>query len=455
MRKLWLFPLLLSACTVGGDYVAPDIYGDEIIKKELKLNQHYKLPEKWYAELKDEQLTALEDKGLNSSPDVKAAIARLKQARAQLDIDRVASLPFVNLSGGWNYDKGSRKIKYATDSKYYNAGFDASWEIDLWGKNRRQTEADIAQLEEMQYSLEDVKISLAAEIALAYVNYKENHELLRNAKTNAALQRQIFATVESKYNSGLVDVITYNQAKYLLFETEAEIPQYESNIESYKNALAVLVGVLPSELNLTDVSPLFKRSYTADKRLIYGLPAGTVRLRPDVKASERKLAAQNALIGKAVAELYPDVSISGFWGYASQGGSGLFSSASQNYQYNPALSLPLLDWNKLSNNIELQKQLYAENLADYKKTLLGAVAEIKNAGIAWENAEKTLAKQREANAKIQKVVEATQKRFDRGLITFSELLSMQQNLMESQNKVISAQGETLKQMIAFYKAAGI
>lgn len=455
MNKLIFCLLFLSACTVGEDYKKPEIYADSVIKNELNTKQNYKLPQKWYEELHDGQLTALIDKGLNQSPNVESAIARLNQARSQLKINKTAALPFINAAAGWNYNKGSQRIKYATDSHYYNAGFDASWELDIWGKNRRQTEADEANVAAFEYSLKDVKISLAAEIAADYVALMQNRELLKTARENADLQRQIFSAIESKFNSGLVDAIDYNQAQYLLAQTEADIPTYESNIENYTNALAVLSGVLPSELNLSASSPLFKRSFMADKKLIYGIPAAAVRLRPDVAAAERHLAAQNALIGKAVAELYPDVSISGFWGYASQGGRGLFSSKSQNYNYNPSAVLPLLDWNKLSNNIELQKQIYAENLAAYKKALLNAVAEIKNAGIAWENAGKTLVKQRQANNGMSRAVSALQKRYDMGLIEFSELLTMRQNLIESQNSVINAQGEILRQMIAFYKAAGV
>ena len=232
---------------------------------------------------------------------------------------------FGELSGGWKYDRGSRRIKYASDSHYYSAGVDASWELDLWGKNRRQTEADEAQVSAFEYSLQNVKVALTAEIASDYAYLMQNRELLKTARENEILQKQIFASVEAKYESGLVDAITYNQAKYLLSQTQAEIPTYESNIESYKNALAVLLGVMPSEVIIAQDSPLFKRSCGIDKKLVHGIPIGAVRFRPDVATAERKLAAQNALIGKAVAELYPDVSISAFWGYASQGGHGLFS----------------------------------------------------------------------------------------------------------------------------------
>lgn len=447
--------LFLSACTVGENYHKPEIYDDKILKEELQLNRKYKLPKKWYEKLGDEHLTLMIDSALQKSPDVKTAIARLKQARAQLSIDKTQSLPFIDLSSDWNYEKSSRKLKYSNDSHYYSAGFDASWELDLWGKNRRLIEADQAEIEALEYSLENVKSSLAAEIAADYTYFLENLELLKNAQKNESLQKQIFSTVSAKYNTGLVDEITYNQAKYLLAQTQANIPVYESNMENYKNALAVLVGCLPSELNINKNSPIFKHSSVADKNLIYGIPAETVRLRPDVAAVERKLSAQSALIAKAVAELYPDVSISGFWGYAAPGGHGLFSSSSQNYNYSPALTLPILDWNKLSNNIELQKQIYAQNLENYKKALLSAVAEIKNAGVAWENAGKILNKQQEANSRMTQAVSALQKRYDKGLINFSELLTMRQNLIQSQNRVIEAKGEEIRQLIAFYKAIGI
>ena len=455
MFKLWVLMLFLCSCTVGKDYKRPEIYSDEVIKKELGLNKQYPLVQKWYDDLGDKNLTALVDKGLAQSPDVETAIARLKQARLQLEIDKPADLPFVNLSGGWNYDKGSQRVKYATYSHYYNAGFDASWELDLWGKNRRQIEADEAQISAFEYSLQDVKVALIAEIISDYAYLMQNRELLKTARENEVLQQQIFSSVESKYESGLVDAITYNQAKYLLSQTQAEIPTYESNIESYKNALAVLLGVMPSEVITAQDSPLFKRSYGINKNLVYGIPIGAVRFRPDVASAERKLAAQNALIGKAVAELYPDVSISAFWGYASQGGHGLFSSKSQNYNYNPNAVLPFLDWNKLSNNIELQKQIYAQNLAEYKKALINAVAEIKSAGVAWKSAEKTYIKQMEAQTQMQKVVNAMQKRYDKGLITFSELLTMRQNLIVAQKAVIGAKGEQIQQLVAFHKAVGI
>lgn len=455
MPEILLLLLLLSACTVGDDYQKPKIYDDEAIKKELNLSQQYKLPEKWYEELGDEQLNSLIEQGLQNSPDIEIAISRLKQSRAQLAVDKTNALPFINLSGGWNYEKASRNIEYGTDSHYYNAGFDASWELDLWGKNRRLIEADEAEIQAQEYTLKDVRITLAAEIASDYAYLFENRELLRTARENETLQQKIFSNVKAKYDSGLADDITYNQAQYLLAQTKAAIPAYESNIENYQNALAVLIGKLPSEIKTDNASPLFKQNYGTNKKLVYGIPAASVRLRPDVAAAERKLAAQNAIVGTAVAALYPDVSISGFWGYASKGGHGLISSESQTYNYNPALSLPLLDWNKLNNNIELQKQIYAENLAQYKKALLNAVREIKNAGISWENSGKTLVQQRVSEAKMRQAVNSMQKRYDKGLINFSDLLTMRQNLIQAQNLVIKAKGDEIRQLIAFYKAAGI
>lgn len=453
-KLLVLCLFMLSGCTIGDDYVAPEAYKDKVIASELKTGSANELPKNWYEKLNDEQLNKLIKTGLQNSPDIEVAIAKLRQARAQLKIDETNALPFVNVNAAWNYEKAGKNVKLSSDSHYYNAGFDASWEIDIWGKNRRQTEADTALVKSMEYSLSDVQIILEAEIVSAYVNLMKNIKLLQTAQENERLQKQIFSAVKNKYDSGLTDDTALNQAEYLLLTTQAAIPQYRSNIEKYTNSLSVLSGILPSLMSLQHKSSLFEKNLALKAEDAYKLPVWVVRLRPDVAASEQRLVAQNALVAKAVAELYPSLSLSAVWGVAAQSGSKLFNSSSNTYNYSPLVSLPLLDWDKLQNNIELQKGIFAENLGDYRKTVLSAVAEIKTAATAWKNAETTLRKKRYAVSKINKAVQNLQHKYDSGLIPFSELLSMRQNLIESQNEKIEAQADEFLQFAAFYKAIG-
>jgi outer membrane protein TolC len=180
--------------------------------------------------------------------------------------------------------------------------------------------------------------------------------------------------------------------------------------------------------------------------------ASMVRMRPDVAAAEQNLTAKNALVGAAVAELYPDISLSGLWGYASQGGSKLISSGSKTYNYAPLISLPLLDWNRLQNNVRLQKYIKKEALAEYKQTVLDAVSEIKNAQTAYYENRSAAQNQASALQNMRKAAELTQKKYENGLIEFSQVVRTQQNLISAEQDYVAINAQVLQNLVAFYKA---
>lgn len=454
MRRIICICIIFCAsCSVGEDYMPPQSYSDVALAQNLGITVQKPLPQKWYVDFADSQLTNLVESGLRNNTNIKTAVLRIKQARAQLQITKVAALPQVNAQGGYNYDKQSKNIGLAVDSHYYSAGFDASWEIDLWGKNRRQIEAGRASLKAAKYTLENVKIVVAAEIVANYVNLRQNAENLRLAEKNARLQQEILETVKAKYDNGLTDETSYSEAKYLLENTRAQIPQYRAAVEQYRNALATLIGVLPDELSLNTAkfTPLLTAKIALRNNL-REFPASVVRMRPDVAAAEQNLIAKNALVGAAVAELYPNISLSGLWGYASQGGSKLFNSGSQTYNYAPLISLPLLDWNRLQNNIRLQKYIKKEALAEYKQTVLDAVSEIKNAQTAYYENRSAAQNQASALQNMYKVAELTRKKYENGLIEFSEVVRIQQNLISAEQDYVAINAKVLQNLIAFYKA---
>ena len=305
--------------------------------------------------------------------------------------------------------------------------------MDLWGKGRRQKEADEANIKAAEFSLSNLKTIVAAEVASDYVNLQQNKKYLQLARQNASLQKQIADLVKSQYKTGLSDATAYNQAQYLLNDTLSLIPQYENNVENYKNALSVLTGILPSQLTIPENTKLLGKINNNFSDDMGKLPASVIRLRPDVAAAEQRLKAQNALIGKAIAELYPDVNISGLFGYSSQNGRKLFSSASEGYGYAPAISVPLLDWNKLKNNIEIQKQSKDIAFENYKQTVLNAISEIKNAFSDYQSSVVAYQNKLQAQTNIQKVVEITLKKYKSGTATFSEVLNSEQKLIKAQH----------------------
>ncbi len=456
MRRILLYGTALLtcvSCSVGPDYVRPDFYDEATMARELHFKTPQPLPEKWYRRLGDSHLDNLVEKGLQNSTDIHTAVERLRQARATLSINTASYLPQAGLKGGYNYDKYSKNIGMAADSHYYTAGFDASWELDLWGKGRRQREADEASVLAAEYTLQDARNVVAAEIAAAYISLLQNMENLRFSEQNARLQQDIFATVSAKYNSGLSDETSYREAQYLLEDAQAQIPQYQAEVEKYKNALATIIGILPSELNLSKLPSKLLFPET-NKEELSAFPLYVVRLRPDVAAAEQKLIMQNALVGAAVAELYPDVSISGLWGYAAQGGSKLIRSSSQTYNYAPLLTMPLLDWNKLQNNIKLQESVRQEYLENYKQTVLNAVTEIRNAQTAYETSKNSTRNKYAAWQSMQIAAELARKKYESGLSEFADVMRTQQNMLNAQQEYISALAQSIQQLIAFYKAIG-
>lgn len=446
--------LICASCTLGPDYVSPDVYTETIMQNELKLFKNGKIPDKWYKKWGDDNLRNLIELGLKSNSDITTAVAHLKQSRLTAQINRADYLPQVGAKGEYEYQKGSKDIEYAQNADYYNVGFDASWEIDIWGKGRRQSEADIANIKAGEYNLQNIKTMVAAEIAVDYVNLLQNIINLRTAKKNAEMQKQINNKVEREYQNGLSDETAYNQSQYLLQTILSEIPEYENNIEVYKNTLASLIGVLPSQISVSDTSFLSHNKFYSVSKDMNNLPISVIRLRPDVLAAEQKLKAQNALIGKAIAELYPDLSISGVFGYSSSKGKKLFSSASEIYGYSPILNMSILDWNKLENNIEFQKIEKEVAYLNYKQTVLNALTELKNAFTAFNTATSVYNNKVKAQNNMQKVVNLTLKRYESGIAEFSELLTAEQNLLQAQKDVTNAQAQRVLSAVAFYKASG-
>ncbi|MBR2137159.1 MAG: efflux transporter outer membrane subunit [Alphaproteobacteria bacterium] len=452
---IWLGCLLCLACTVGPDYEAPRLFAEENVRPE-DLSRKYKITQNWYRRFDDAQLNDLIEQGLRENADIKQAAAKLKQARAILHMNKADFLPQIGAQGGYDYEKYSRNIGPAADADYYSAGFDASWEIDFWGKGRRQSEADAAELKAAEFSLDNMKTLISAEIAAQYVSLLQNTENLRLARQNLQLQQQIYDSVLRKYQNGLTDAADYHQARYLVATTQAQIPLYENNIEAYKNALSVICGRLPDAffVQAKKRENLFAKTKIFYDNQLMDLPLQIVRLRPDVAADEQKLIAQNALVGKAVAELYPDISVSGLWGYAAHKTDHLFNSSSQGYQYAPAFSVPLLDWNKIHHNIELQKYMREEQLEAYRQTVLQAAAELQNSMVSFSLTKRQFEQHSRALKNMKEAVDASMRQYQNGLIDFAKVLQIQQNYVGAQNDYLAAKAQVFHAIIAYYKAAG-
>lgn len=450
--------LLLASCTVGPDYKRPNTYEDQQIAQTLKLNgKPERIAQNWYTEFADPRLDELVAIGLRHSPSIGIGVQRLRQARSTMRINRTQYLPELNAAAKYDYGKASNNIGAAADTNYFQLGFDATWEIDIWGAGRRLNEQSMAQYQEAAYNLRQMKVVLAAEIASNYFGLKTAQEKLRIAKNNLKLQQDIHQTVKQKFEAGLTSAADYNQAAYVVETTKAAVPGLETQIENYRNALAVLAGILPNELPISvseQKNNPVNRAYAFKLERLNDLPADIIRSRPDVQAAERALAAQNAAIGQAVAQLYPNVSISALFGYQSSAGSRMFNSGSQAYSYNPSILLPLFNWGRLQENIELQKQIKDEVFENYRQSVLEAVQELANAMTAVRKEYAANQAQKRAVNSMEQVISALRLQYDNGLIEFSDLLQTEQNLLEAQTNLAESNGKIYQNIIAFYKASG-
>ena len=457
----WALVSLLAAasCTVGPDYVRPAFFDDGQLTAALDAGsgESFPISVRWYRQFEDETLNGLVGRALAGSPNVQIAVQKLKQARYTLMINEAEFLPRLNADGGYDYNYlANGKNLPRTVEDYYKAGLDASWEIDIWGGGRRLNEESRALMRAAADNLVNVMLSMTAETASDYIGLKTAQEQLRITKENLRLQQDIYQTVKEKYDNGLADDAALNQAEFAVQTTKALLPALEQQEESYKNALAVLLGVLPGSLTGLDDDGdnLIGRPFFFHVKNLYNFPLAAVRNRPDVRMAENALIAKNAAIGQAVAELFPNVSIGGVLGWQAKHFSGLGSSSAAAYGFTPAVSLPLFNFGQLINQVKLNREVKEEYVYLYKNTLLGAVEEVKNATVAVRKEYERYQALSKSVRNMQRVLSSMRDKYREGLIEFSDMLTTEQNLLTAQNNLAASGGTVYRNIITFYKAVG-
>lgn len=461
-NKRWVSMMactLLASCTVGPDYQRPQFYQSAEVAKNLKLEQAEATPvyHDWYKQFNDPALDQLIEQSWVNSPNVKIAVHKLREARYSLLRSNLQSFPMLDIDASYNYDKTSKDIGLSIDRDYYQTGLDATWELDIWGGNRRATEAARALFEAAGANLDNVRLVMAGEVANNYINLRTNQEQLRVARNNLKLQKDIYELVKQKYDVGLTDFIALNQSQYAVESTKTLIPQLETNIEGYKNALAVLLGVLPDDLQYTldnTTDNLIRRKLSYNLKQLYRLRVDVIRNRPDVRLSEQNLIAQNAAVGEAIANLYPNVSITGFIGWQGAQISGLINGNSNTYSYSPALKLPFFHWNQLMNTVSEQKEIKEQYVLAYQNSVLTAVSELRNSVVAIQQEQQRNQAYRKSVANMQNVLKYTLSKYKNGLIDFNDLLLAEQELLKAQTELLASNGNIYQSLVAFYKAAG-
>ncbi len=406
---------------------------------------------RWWQNLGDPLLTELIEAALAESTDLRSAQARLREARARRSLSGANLFPTLTASVAGSRSKGSAETGSGTTRELYSAGFDAGWEPDVFGGIRRGVEAAQAEQEASEAGLQGVQVSLAAEVALNYVEMRAFQARLAVARNNLAGQSETLQLTDWRAQAGLVSSLNVEQARANREQTNAQIPSLETGSAEAGHRLAVLIGRAPGALaeRLAAPAPI----PVVPEQVAVGIPADTLRQRPDVRAAERRLAAETARVGQAMAARYPDFSLNGSLGWealtlGTLGGNALAHSLLA------SLRGVIFDGGRLRQQVEIQDAVREQALIGYEAVVLAALSEVENALVLLNNNRLRQAALRVAAEAARHAVLLARHRYAGGLIDFQTVLDTERTVLTIEDNLASAEAEGAAALIQLYKSLG-
>jgi NodT family efflux transporter outer membrane factor (OMF) lipoprotein len=453
--------LLMTGCvTIGPDYIKPEISLSTTWHSELKggLIAGEIEPQTlvaWWSTLNDPELSNLIDRTVSGNLDLKKALARVREARARRGIARADLFPTLDAGVSTKWSESSKDTglhRTSESSELYTAGFDAGWEIDIFGGVRRSIEAADADIEASQEDLRDVLVSLLAEVAINYIDLRTFQSRLAIAESNLEAQIETYQLTLWRYQAGLSDELAVQQARYNLENTRAQLPTLRKGKEEALNRITVLLGEQPGNIH----SQLAQQGTipVIPLKLTVGIPADVIRNRPDVRRAERELAAQSARIGVTTADLYPKLTLIGSIGLETLKMSN--SPTSQTWASNggPGITWAIFRAGTIRKNIEVQSALHEQALIVYEAAILSALEEVENALVAYAEEQNRRDNLQEAAQGAQRAAELAKLNYENGLTDFNNVLEAQRSLLTFQDQLTQSNATVTSNLIRLYKALG-
>jgi NodT family efflux transporter outer membrane factor (OMF) lipoprotein len=404
----------------------------------------------WWLGLNDPLLSELMDQALAASPDLRKAQARLREARARRVVSGAAQYPNVSASGSARRKQSTSNTGGGATSNQFTAGFDASWELDVVGGVRRGVEAAEADHESSEASLGDTQVSLVAEVARSYFEVRSLQIRLGIARSNITSQTETLQLTEFRAQAGLVSSQDVEQARSNREQTLAQIPSLEISLAEAEHRLDVLLGKVPGSLH----ARLAKGGElpAVPSQVAVGIPADTLRQRPDVRVAERKLAAETARVGVAEASRYPSFKLSGSIGVEALTQGAIGNGTSAFYSLIGGITAPIFYGGRLRAQVEVQDAVREQALVAYEQAVLGALQEVENALVA-------LAKNRDRAEALTRAVEAARnaallarQRYGAGVIDFQSVLDTERSVLSLEDSLASTRADGVFALIRLYKA---
>jgi NodT family efflux transporter outer membrane factor (OMF) lipoprotein len=439
--------------------------GVDEIAKPTTSEEHKTDLAQWWRSFNDPLLNELIAHALSSNLDEKIALSRIHEERDYLVMSRAGLFPSVDLSGSYTRERYSANTPFGEfpeviprEQNMYEAGFDASWELDVFGGIRRGVEASQAELDASIEKSRDIQVTLLAEAARDYVAVRALERRLQIARETLSDQNDSLKLTQARFELGYAPELDVFQARSLLETTQAQVPELESELAQTVHRIGVLLGREPDALSaqLSDMAPIpgIADPDAIAVRIPAGMPSDLLRRRPDIRGAEREIAAATARVGVATADLFPKFSITGTAGLESISTSDFLLGSSRMWSVGPSMTWPIFAAGRIRANIGAQNAREEQALYAYRKTVLTALAEVEDTLVAYAK-ERTRHEALTASAQDFKLSDMlARERYEEGYDSYLDVVEAQRSLYAAQDSLAQSDQQLIEDLIAIYKALG-
>ncbi|WP_266184179.1 efflux transporter outer membrane subunit [Dyella humicola] len=446
--------LILAGCaSVGPDYHAPvekpvavqGVDGQRELTQDFQAN--------WWKQFNDPTLDALIQRAALNSPDLKIAFARLRESRALLGVAKSQQIPDVETVANYSRSRGQQPgfTDQRTTVTSYQAGFDASWEIDLFGGVRRSVEAARADAGASEASLQDAQVTLFAEVARFYFDLRGAQLRIDVANRDIENQRESLRLIRARADIGTGQEQDVASASARLSSVEAQLPVLQTLAQTDTSHLAVLLGERPGEL---DIDLSLQKFQPIDVALPIGNAGDVLTRRPDIRIAERELAAANARIGVAKADYYPHITLGGFLGFLSGRSNNFGGPSTRAWSLAPSISWSGLNVQRVRSNVKANEARADAALANYQRTVLQALEDVDNSLVSYNLQRDRVQKLIDQVAQSRRAAELARVRYDEGAADFLQLLDAERTQLAAEDALADAQASINLRAVSVYKALG-
>jgi multidrug efflux system outer membrane protein len=459
---------LTLGCSVGPNYQKPDLPVPAAWNEAQQNGVGTRAAEltRWWTVFNDPLLDSLVERAVQSNLDLRLAEARIHEARATRAVTASGAWPTADVSGSYTRNRASENAIGSPsqgvvaaprsgadiDQNLYRSGFDASWEIDVFGGVRRRVEAADASLDASVEDRRNTLVTLLGDVAKNYIDLRGFQRRIAVARANLRAQQETLELNKVRFEAGLASDLDVAQAEGQVNITASQIPALEASLKQAAHRLSVLLGLGPGGLwgELSDAAPI----PGLPPEVLVGLPSELLRRRPDIRRAERQLAAATAQVGAATADLFPKFSLTGAAGLQSISASDWFAGGSRFWSIGPTIRWPIFDGGRIRANIQVRSAQQEQALRQYEKAILTAFEDVENSLVNYSREQARNSSLAEAVAANRRAVAMSNELYANGLVDFLNVLETQRSLYASESDLAQSEAAMASNLVSLYKALG-